>query len=55
MSKTKAKPTKSDAEVQTPRFFFPTEGVSIEAATKEEAIEILNKRKKEQEVGDDES
>jgi hypothetical protein len=55
MTKTKTKPTEEPAAVTKRRFYFPTEGVSIEAETKAEAIEILSKQKKDEEVGDDKS
>jgi hypothetical protein len=55
MTKTKEKPTEESAEVAKRQFYFPTKGVSIEAETKAEAIEIMNNTKKDNEVGDDES
>lgn len=55
MTKTKTKPTEEAAKVTKRRFYFPTEGASIEAKTKAEAIEIMNNQKKDEEVGDDNS
>lgn len=55
MSKSKTKASEPKAEVLKRQYYFPTEGVSIEAATRDEASEKLKNQKKDQEVGDDRS
>lgn len=44
------KPSKD--ELATRSYFLPSEGVSVEATTEDEAVEVAKQIKKDEEVGD---